>query len=56
MRIPAPLYVPHKPSVRGVAVEPAESQVLAGKPAGGHKIQGIGANFVPKNFDRSVVD
>ena len=46
----------HKPSVRGVAVEPAESQVLAGKPAGGHKIQGIGANFVPKNFDRSVVD
>ncbi len=46
----------HKSSVRGVAVEPAESQVLAGKPAGGHKIQGIGANFVPKNFDRSVVD
>ena len=46
----------HKPSVRGVAVEPAESQVLAGKPAGGRKIQGIGANFVPKNFDRSVVD
>lgn len=44
------------PSVRAVAVEPAESQVLAGKPAGGHKIQGIGANFVPDNFDRSVVD
>lgn len=44
------------PSVRAVAVEPAESQVLAGKPAGGHKIQGIGANFVPDNFDRPVVD
>ncbi len=45
-----------KPGVKTVAVEPAESQVLAGKPAGGHKIQGIGANFVPDNFDRSVVD
>ncbi len=45
-----------KPSVLGIAVEPEESQVLAGKPAGGHKIQGIGANFVPGNFDRSVVD
>ncbi|MEE8717430.1 MAG: cysteine synthase A [Coriobacteriales bacterium] len=45
-----------KPSVQGIAVEPEESQVLAGKPAGGHKIQGIGANFVPANFDRSVVD
>ena len=45
-----------KPSVRGVAVEPAESQVLAGRPAGSHRIQGIGAGFVPKTFDRSVVD
>ncbi len=45
-----------KPSVKGIAVEPAESQVLAGKPAGAHKIQGIGAGFVPKTFDRSVVD
>ena len=44
------------PAVRGIAVEPAESQVLAGGPAGGHKIQGIGANFVPDNFDRAVVD
>ena len=44
------------PAVRGIAVEPAESQVLAGVPAGGHKIQGIGANFVPDNFDRAVVD
>ena len=37
-------------------MEPKSSQVLAGKPAGAHKIQGIGANFVPKNFDYSVVD
>ena len=45
----------HK-DVHAVAVEPAESQVLAGKAAGPHKIQGIGANFVPGNFDRGVVD
>lgn len=45
-----------KASVRAVAVEPQESQVLAGKPADAHKIQGIGANFVPDNFDRDVVD
>ena len=44
------------PDLRAVAVEPAESQVLAGGAAGPHKIQGIGANFVPGNFDRSVVD
>ena len=44
-----------KPTVLAVAVEPAESQVLAGKPAGSHKIQGIGAGFVPETFDRSVV-
>lgn len=44
------------PAVLGVAVEPAESAVLEGKPSGSHKIQGIGAGFVPKTFDRSVVD
>ncbi len=44
------------PDIKAVAVEPYTSQVLAGQPAGVHKIQGIGANFVPKNFDRSVVD
>lgn len=44
------------PSIKAVAVEPASSQVLAGKPAGAHKIQGIGANFVPENFDKTVVD
>lgn len=45
-----------KPSVYSVAVEPAESQVLVGKPAGPHKIQGIGANFIPDNYDASVID
>lgn len=45
-----------KASVKGVAVEPAESAVLEGKPAGPHKIQGIGAGFIPKTYDSSVVD
>jgi cysteine synthase A len=45
-----------KASVKGIAVEPAESAVLEGKPAGSHKIQGIGAGFVPKTYDASVVD
>lgn len=42
--------------VETVAVEPASSQVLAGQKAGSHKIQGIGANFVPQNFDREAID
>lgn len=46
----------HNPSIHVVAVEPAVSQVLAGQPAGPHKIQGIGANFVPGNFDATLVD
>ena len=45
-----------KSDIQIVAVEPFRSQVLIGKPAGSHAIQGIGANFVPRNFDRSVVD
>ena len=44
------------PDVKVVAVEPASSPVLSKGTAGAHKIQGIGANFIPKNFDRSVVD
>lgn len=44
------------PGLLAVAVEPAESQVLAGGQAGPHGIQGIGANFVPGNFDRGIVD
>ena len=45
-----------KADVRVVAVEPAESQVLAGKSAGAHRIQGIGAGFVPETYDADVVD
>ena len=44
------------PNVKAVAVEPFSSQVLAGKQAAPHKIQGIGANFIPKNYDNSVID
>lgn len=44
------------PNVKIVAVEPETSAVLSGEPAGPHKIQGIGAGFVPKTFNREVVD
>lgn len=44
------------PNIKAVAVEPESSQVLAGKCAGLHKIQGIGANFVPDNYDENLVD
>ena len=45
-----------KPSVKAVAVEPASSPVLEGGNPDPHKIQGIGAVFVPKNFNPAVVD
>ena len=44
------------PGTRVVAVEPADSAVLSGKPAGPHALQGIGAGFVPKVLDRTVLD
>ena len=46
----------HKPEVRIVAVEPADSPLLSGGKAGPHGLQGIGANFVPENLDRSIMD
>lgn len=45
-----------QPSVHIAAVEPAASPLLSGGKAGPHGLMGIGANFVPKNFDRSAVD
>jgi len=47
---------PRKPSLRIIAVEPEDSAVLSGRPAGSHKIQGIGAGFIPEILDRSVID
>ena len=44
------------PEVRIIAVEPKTSNVLNGGPAGPHKIQGIGAGFIPKTYDASVID
>jgi cysteine synthase A len=45
-----------KPAVKIVAVEPEDSPLLSQGRAGPHKIQGIGANFVPEILDRSVID
>ena len=47
---------PRKPSLRIVAVEPKESPVVSGGKPGSHRIQGIGAGFIPDILDRSVID
>lgn len=50
------IFKKEKPSVHIVALEPAESPVLSGGQAGPHKIQGIGAGFVPKILNRDIID
>jgi cysteine synthase A len=46
----------HNPNIQIVAVEPADSPVLSGGSPGAHKIQGIGAGFIPKTYNAAVVD
>ena len=44
------------PKVQAIAVEPKSSAVLNGQPSGPHKIQGIGAGFIPRNYDGALID
>lgn len=46
----------HNPAVQVIAVEPAESAVLSGRPSGAHRIEGIGIGFIPPLWDPSKVD
>jgi cysteine synthase A len=52
----AQVLKPRKPGLRMIAVEPEDSPVLSGGAPGPHKIQGIGAGFVPKILDREQID
>jgi cysteine synthase len=52
----AEVIKPRKPSFRAIAVEPKDSPVLSGGKPGPHKIQGMGAGFVPKVLNTSVLD
>ena len=46
----------HRPDIKIVAVEPSKSPVLSGGQPGAHQIQGIGAGFIPKNYDATLID
>lgn len=46
----------HNPNIKAMGVEPQRSPLLSGGKAGPHRIQGIGANFIPKNYHSEVVD
>jgi len=50
------VWKPRRPSLRIVAVEPADSPLISGGAPGPHKIQGIGAGFIPDNLDTNLLD
>ena len=52
----AEVIKPRKPTFRAIAVEPAKSPVISGGQPGPHRLQGIGAGFIPKNLNTNIVD